>query len=123
GRSPAPTDASVSVAPGQPERQEVTPMVSIDRAREFVHQHGVLWERALFIHLFEGGSRERTLRALALHQNEDGGWGHALEHDVRAPASHAVATEYALGLMREFGLAEPETVMRTAEWCARAQRD
>lgn len=98
-------------------------MVSIDRAGQFVHQHGALWERALFAQLFEGGSRERTLRALSLYQNEDGGWGHALEHDVRTPASHAVATEYALGLMREFGLAEPETVLRTAEWCARAQRD
>jgi hypothetical protein len=97
-------------------------MVSIDRAREFVYQHGVFWERALFGQLFEDGPRERTLRALTLHQNADGGWGHALEHDVRTPHSHAVATEYALGLMLEFGLAEAETVRRTAEWCQRTQR-
>jgi hypothetical protein len=98
-------------------------MVSIDRARDFVHQHGALWERALFGQLFEDGARERTVRALAVHQNEDGGWGHALEHDVRTPHSNAVATEYALGLMLEFGLGDEESVQRTAEWCARVQRE
>ncbi|HEV8633990.1 MAG TPA: hypothetical protein VG370_07100 [Chloroflexota bacterium] len=98
-------------------------MVSIDRAGDFLHQHGVLWERALFAQLFEGGPRERTLRCLALYQNEDGGWGHGLEHDIRTPASNAPSAEYALGLMLEFGLAEEETVQRTAEWSARTQRE
>src|SRR5947209_6974882 len=91
--------------------------VSFDRAREFVYQHGVLWERALLAYLFEGGTRERVVRCLALHQNENGGWGHALEHDVRTPASHAVATEYALGVMREFDLADAGLVAQTAAWC------
>jgi hypothetical protein len=90
---------------------------TIDRARDFVYQHGALWERALFAHLFENGSRDRAIRCLALHQNEDGGWGHAVEHDIRTPASHAVAVEFALGVMREFGLANPEIVARTAAWC------
>ena len=91
--------------------------VSLERARDFVYQHGALWERALFAQLFEQRSRERTVRCLAQYQNEDGGWGHALEHDVRTPHSNAVATEYALGIMREFDLAEPEMVRRTAAWC------
>jgi hypothetical protein len=96
---------------------------SLDRAREFVYQHGVLWERALFAHLFEGGARERVIRCLALHQNEDGGWGHALEHDIRTPASHAVAAEYALGVMAEYDLADPDLVARTAAWCEANQSE
>jgi hypothetical protein len=97
--------------------------LSLDRAREFVYQHGVLWERALFAYLFEGGPRERVIRCLALYQNEDGGWAHALEHDIRTPASHAVAAEYALGVMAEYGLAEPDLVARTAAWCEANQAE
>jgi hypothetical protein len=97
--------------------------LSLDRARDFVYQNGVLWERALFAHLFEGGSRERVIRCLALYQNEDGGWAHALEHDIRTPASHAVAAEYALGVMAEYGLADAELVRRTAAWCEANQAE
>jgi hypothetical protein len=95
--------------------------IRFDNAREFVYQHGTLWERALFALLFEGGSRERAVRCLALHQNEDGGWGHGVEHDIRTPASHPVAAEFALGLMAEFDLADPEIVSRTAAWCEASQ--
>lgn len=91
--------------------------VSIERARDFVYQHGVLWERALFAHLFEEAPRERVLRCLACYQNEDGGWGHAIEHDLRAPDSHPVAVEYILAVIREFDLAEPAMLARTAAWC------
>src|SRR5687768_13485136 len=91
--------------------------VSLDKARDFVYQHGVLWERALFAYLFEGGSRERALGCLASYQNEDGGWGHALEHDVRAPVSNAMTTEHALALMREFNLADSALLAATAAWC------
>jgi hypothetical protein len=97
--------------------------VSIDRARDFVYQNGVLWERALFAQLFEGVNRERVLRCLALHQNEDGGWGHALEHDVRTPASNAPSVEFALGCIQEFGLADPTMLARTAAWCEAHQAE
>jgi hypothetical protein len=95
--------------------------VSIERALDFVYEHGVLWERALFAHLFEGAPRERVLRCLGCYQNEDGGWGHAIEHDVRAPASHAVAVEYSLAVIREFDLSEPAMLARTAAWCEAQQ--
>jgi len=97
--------------------------ISIDRARDFVYQQGVLWERQLFGWLFEGGARERVLASLGQHQNEDGGWGNALEHDLRAPRSSAPVTEYALALMREFDLAERERLDRTAAWCEAAQAE
>lgn len=88
-----------------------------ESARDFVYQNGALWERALFACLFEGASRERAVACLAMHQNADGGWGHAIEHDIRTPESHAVAVEFALGVMAEFDLAATDVVARTAAWC------
>jgi hypothetical protein len=96
---------------------------AVERARDYVYTRGALWERALFAQCFEGGSRQRTLRCLAQYQNDDGGWAHAIEHDVRTPASNAVATEYALAVLIEFGLAERELVARTAAWCEAAQEE
>src|SRR5438034_5632519 len=97
--------------------------ISIDRARDFVYQSGVLWERELFGWLFEGGARERVLASLGQHQNADGGWGNALEHDVRTPRSSAPVTEYALAVMREFELADGPRLGRTAAWCEAHQAE
>jgi hypothetical protein len=122
--APEPTAATgAGAAPGGPPADPPAPgeAVSLERARAFVYAHGALWERALFAQLFEGGDRRRVLRCLAGHQNDDGGWGHALEHDVRTPASNAVVTEFALELMREFDLADGATLAATARWCAAAQ--
>ena len=121
-----PTDATgAGAAPGGPPGTPPAPIaaISLERARAFVYEHGALWERALFAQLFEGGDRRRVLRCLASYQNDDGGWGHALEHDVRTPASNAVATEFALELMREFALADDAALAATARWCAAAQTD
>jgi hypothetical protein len=119
------TGAARSGAPGRPPGNPPAPVeaISLERARAFVYEHGVVWERALFAQLFEGGDRRRLLRCLATYQNDDGGWGHALEHDVRTPASNAVVTEFALELMREFDLADGAALAATARWCGAAQTD
>ena len=44
-------------------------------------------ERALFAHAFEGGGRTAVLAALVPYQNDDGGFGHALEPDWGAPSN------------------------------------
>jgi hypothetical protein len=93
----------------------------IEKARDFVYQHGAPWERALFAWQFEGGSRERVLRCLSLYQNEDGGWAHGVEKDVQTPHSNAVSAEYALGAMVAFDLAE--AVGATAAWAEANQAD
>ena len=57
-------------------------------------------ERALFAHEFALGSRHDTAAEVAAsvlaYRNSDGGFGHALEPDVRAPQSMALHTEIAL---------------------------
>jgi hypothetical protein len=73
--------------------------VSLRKARDFVYGSGVLWERALFAYLFEGGSLDRLHQTLRCYRNPEGGWGHAIEPDVRTPESHPLALEFILGAL------------------------
>jgi hypothetical protein len=69
---------------------------SLARAGEFVWRNARLIERAQFSHIFVSPAPKRVLTALAAYQNADGGFGNALEADIRAPASMPVACEQAL---------------------------
>ena len=53
--------------------------------------------------LFTGGGTTPVRDAVAAYRNADGGFGHALEPDVRDPASQPAATEMALRIMDETG--------------------
>jgi hypothetical protein len=75
------------------------------RARHFLKTEARPLDRALFEYRFEAAPIERVLRTLAPYQNADGGFGHALEPDVRTPSSSALATGIALRMLR--GLAQP----------------
>jgi hypothetical protein len=69
--------------------------------RTFVFDRARPLDQARFQYLFEAGSADNVLRALAEFQNDDGGFGHGLEADVRAVASAAVATQIAFEIFRE----------------------
>jgi len=56
-----------------------------ERARKWICLNARPIDRARFAYLFENGSREAVLSALAEYQNEDGGFGHALEADCFNP--------------------------------------
>ena len=58
-------------------------------------------DRRRFEYHFEAGSADAVLAALASYQNDDGGFGHSLEPDIRTPASSAVATTIAFQILRE----------------------
>ncbi len=74
-------------------------------------------DRALFEHRFEDASMDRVIRQLASYQNEDGGFGHALEPDVRTPSSSALATGISLHTLKELGcLARHPMVTRGVEY-------
>lgn len=57
----------------------------------------------LYEYLFEGGKTQPVLEALAAYQNADGGFGKALEPDVRLPDSSAYATTIALQYLTRVG--------------------
>jgi hypothetical protein len=87
------------------------------RARDFMQQHARPLERALFAHQFEGGARSDVLDALARFQNADGGFGHALEPDVRLPDSSAIATLTGLDVLRDVGTdASVPGLRRALDW-------
>lgn len=79
-------------------------MLPLDRwqaARSFLLQQARPLEAARFRFHFEHGAADDVLAALATFQNRDGGFGHALEPDLRTPASSALATSVALQIVAE----------------------
>lgn len=73
----------------------------LERAGAFIYSHARLLDRMRFAYLFENGTKERVLAALRVYQNEDGGFGHALEPDMRCPDSQPVTTEMGLHILQE----------------------
>jgi hypothetical protein len=72
-----------------------------DKACRFLRSQGRPLDAALLsYHLFDG-ERDAVIREVANYQNPDGGFGHAIEPDLRTPASSGIATAVALRLLRE----------------------
>lgn len=73
------------------------------KARDYLFSSARPLEQALFRYHFEDGPQTAVWQELAAHQNADGGFGHALEPDLRTPSSSALATGIALRLLAETG--------------------
>jgi hypothetical protein len=93
------------------------------RARHYLLTYARPLDRALFTHRFEGGPVEDVLAELAHFQNEDGGFGRALEPDMRTPTSSALATGIGLRLLRELGCTADQPMVRRAIAYLRATYD
>jgi hypothetical protein len=98
-------------------------MISVENARCFVHAHGNLWERALWDYLFANGSDERVQKVLFGYKNPDGGFGHGLEHDIKAPNSNPLMLEFLLTVFRDTGLQPGSLLDSTAEWLESVQAE
>lgn len=88
----------------------------LEKAKTFIYSNGRLLDRRRFEYLFEGGSQEAVISALAAYQNEDGGFGNALEPDIRCPHSQPVPTEFALTVMDELGYFDREIIAGVARY-------
>ncbi|MDQ3398852.1 MAG: hypothetical protein M3498_03725 [Deinococcota bacterium] len=78
----------------------------LTRAETFIWKNARLLERQRFAFHFRSGSRGAVLAALAAYRNEDGGFGNALEPDIRCPDSQPVPVQHALEIMDEVGFDE-----------------
>ena len=78
--------------------------MNYNQARSFVYKNARPLDLARWKYLFEGGSKEDVLTALAAYQNEDGGFGHALEPDCWNPDSSPIQTWVATEIIKEVGL-------------------
>lgn len=84
-------------------------MVSVlEKGTGFIWRYARLLERAVFEYRFFGGDAGRVLEILKTYQNADGGFGHALEPDVRAPDSQPLFLEFALNTLRECNLRDAD---------------
>lgn len=72
-----------------------------DKARTFMYRNARPLDMARFQYHFENGSREAVLNALSYYQNEDGGFGHAVEPDCWNPHSTPLHSSTAGDIIRE----------------------
>jgi len=90
----------------------------IEAARQFVNANGRLIDRRRLATMLDGAPVEPLLTALSAYRNPDGGFGHALEPDVRCPGSQPAATLQALEVLIEAGAADDPMVADAAAWVA-----
>ena len=89
-----------------------------DAAADFLAARARVLDRRVFQRLFCGGAAEPVRDAVAAYRNADGGFGHALEPDLRAAASQPAAVEMALRIM-DLADAWDERLVRDAiDWLA-----
>jgi hypothetical protein len=75
----------------------------LESAEIFIWNNARLLERRLFSFLFKGGTRQDVISALSAYQNDDGGFGNALEPDKRTPSSQPIDQEVALRILDDVG--------------------
>ena len=75
----------------------------LESAQPFILSNARLLERHLFAYLFQDGDRQKVLTALLAYQNEDGGFGNALEPDKRTSTSQPIDQEFALRILSDIG--------------------
>lgn len=94
--------------------------MTIDRAAadNFVWSAARLVDRHRYALLFKDEPAEAVLEALRGYRNPDGGFGHALEPDLRCPGSQPVPTFYGLEILAEAGAAQGEMAGDARAWIA-----
>ena len=90
---------------------EVRNMETFKKAKEFIYRNARPLDLARWQYHFENGSREPVLKALSYYQNEDGGFGHALEADAWNPNSSPIQTWCAIEILREINFTDAEHPM------------
>jgi hypothetical protein len=89
-----------------------------EAARTFIYGNGRLLEQRVYSRLFEAAGDEGVITALAAYQNDDGGFGHGLEPDKRAPGSQALDVEIAFERLAMVGSRADDLVIPACNWLA-----
>jgi len=91
-----------------------------DAAAAFIAANARVIDRRRFERLFGDGAARPVRDAVAAYRNDDGGFGHALEPDCRAPGSQSLAVEMALRIMDETDAWDEALVRGACDWLAAA---
>jgi hypothetical protein len=87
-------------------------------AENFIWSAARLLDRHRYSMLFADGPPEPVIDALRGYRNPDGGFGHALEPDLRCPDSQPTPTLYALESLNEAGASDGEMARDARAWIA-----
>jgi hypothetical protein len=79
-----------------------------EEIRSFVYRNARPLELALWQYHFEKGNKENVLSALLYYQNDDGGFGKAIEPDNWNPESTPYAANFAIEMLRRIDFTEIE---------------
>lgn len=90
-------------------------------AVEYLKKQARPLEKALYEYQFERASAEPAVFALSAFQNADGGFGNALEPDMRLPDSSVIATSTAFQHFRALGLRDDHPMVAAASRWLNAQ--
>jgi hypothetical protein len=92
--------------------------VDVAAAERFIFANARLLERHRAASLLDANPAAPVLDALRAYRNPDGGFGHALEPDVRAPDSDTVSTLTALEMLIAVGSSDDPMFEDAAAWVA-----
>lgn len=87
-----------------------------EQGTRFIWENARLLERALFEYYFFDTSPDRVLSILRTYQMEDGGFGHALEPDLRAPDSQPLFVEFAFHTLYHWDLRDADLAYRACDF-------
>lgn len=88
----------------------------LDRAEQFIWLTARVLEQRRFARYFLEGGADAVETALAAYLNEDGGYGHALEPDLRGPVSQPPHTAHALSVLDSIGRCDGLRVERICRY-------
>lgn len=86
------------------------------RAEQFVWLTARVLEQRRFAFHFLDGSADAVEAALSAYLGDDGGYGHALEPDLRGPVSQPLHTAHALRVLDEIGRCGDRRVERVCRY-------
>jgi hypothetical protein len=84
------------------------------KAKQYIKTKARPLDRALFEYEFNDGSPQKVLDILRTYQNEDGGFGKALESDLRMKESSILATTVALQYVSKLSLSTVDKMVERA---------
>jgi hypothetical protein len=112
-------DSFKTAAPGAGgmDRMDITP--DLTAATTFLAASGRVLDQRRFARLLDGADSAPVRAAVAAYRNPDGGFGHAIEPDLRCPDSQPAAAAMALRILDEADTWDTGLVQGACDWLQR----
>src|SRR5690349_2100041 len=91
-------------------------MIDLTAAEQFVYANARLIDRHRLAVLLHGEPKRQVVDALSAYRTPDGGFGHALEPDVRCPGSQPSAVLHALDVLAGADALDDPLVDEIGDW-------